>query len=339
MYESNGLFDKNLNREVSQENPMRESIFKFPTTTHARFVAERLVREGLEAECTSSAFVKVRSRVDNIAADIILESRGALVMGEDNIITSVLGRFRGSAVKPKSGSAAPKPISPPTLTRKTQVVQQKTAPVQSGMNRNPLIRYGVPYTLAVNFPYLKQKLAKMPAGSKIMYGKEDGDLDTIPANEVQKYKSYGWVVIESIVDLAPYLEEALAHSTDLHESTGSADPARWTGSKPGSGKYRILPDELKRKRRMQNATNTHVMVLDPVTGSTILSPFIVVDELPKKIKEEDGEGEKKDAKKPEASSSAIQNAAVTMLKKVVEKDPKKYPKLAGMLGIKAAGKK
>jgi len=316
---------------------MKESIFKFPTSTHARFVAECLVREGLEASCPNSDFVKVRSRVDNVAADIILENRGSLVMGEDNIITSVLGRFKGSAVKPQSSSAALKPISPPTLTRKTQVVPQKTAKVQSGMDRNPLIRYGVPYTLAVNFPYLKQKVAKMPAGSKIMYGKEDGDLDAIPANQVDSYKKDGWVVIESIVDLAPYLEEALSQSTDLNESTGSADPARWTGSKPGSGKYRILPDELKRKRRMQNATNTHVMVLDPVTGSTILSPFIVVDELPKKIKEEDGEGEK--SKKPEASSSAIQNAAVAMLKKVVEKDPKKFPKLAGMLGIKAAGKK
>jgi hypothetical protein len=323
--------------KVSQENPMKESIFKFPTSTHARFAAERLVREGLEASCPNSAFVKVRSRVDNVAADIILENRGSFVMGEDNIITSVLGRFKGSAVKPPSSSAAPKPISPPTLTRKTQVVPQKTAKVQSGMDRNPLIRYGVPYTLAVNFPYLKQKVAKMPAGSKIMYGKEDGDLDAIPANEVDSYKRDGWVVIESIVDLAPYLEEALSQSTDLNESTGSADPARWTGSKPGSGKYRILPDELKRKRRMQNATNTHVMVLDPVTGSTILSPFIVVDELPKKIKEEDSESEKN--KKPEASSSAIQNAAVAMLKKVVEKDPKKFPKLAGMLGIKAAGKK
>lgn len=316
---------------------MKESIFKFPTSTHARFAAERLVREGLEASCPNSGFVKVRSRVDNVAADIILENRGSLVMGEDNIITSVLGRFKGSAVKPPSSSAASKPVSPPTLTRKTHVVPAKTAKVQSGMNRNPLIRYGVPYTLAVNFPYLKQKVAKMPAGSKIMYGKEDGDLDAITASDVQKYKGYGWVVIESIVDLAPYLEEALSQSTDLTESTGSADPARWTGSKPGSGKYRILPDELKRKRRMQNATNTHVMVLDPVTGSTILSPFIVVDELPKKIKEEDGEGEKN--KKPEASSSAIQNAAVAMLKKVVEKDPKKFPKLAGMLGIKAAGKK
>jgi len=314
---------------------MRESIFKFPTKTHARFVAERLVREGLEAECPSSNFVKVRSRVDNIAADIILESRGSLVMGEDNIITSVLGRFKGSAVKPQASSTAPKPISPPTLTRNTQVMPKKTAPVQSGMNRNPLIRFGVPYTLAINFPYLKQKLAKMPAGSKIMYGKEDGDLDAISASEVQKYKGYGWVVIESIVDLAPYLEEALAHPDNITESTGSADPARWTGSKPGSGKYRILPDELKRKRRMQNATNTHVMVLDPVTGSTVLSPFIVVDELPKKIKEEEGEGEKK----PEVSTSAIQNAAVDMLKKVVQKNPKKYPKLAGLLGIKAAGKK
>ena len=67
--------------------------------------------------------------------------------------------------------------------------------------KDRLLKYRVPMTFVSGFSQLRKKKASM-AGSRIMWSKDDQDLDVIPANEVDTYMTkYGWVIIEGVEEI------------------------------------------------------------------------------------------------------------------------------------------
>ncbi|NBR24888.1 MAG: hypothetical protein EBU08_14170, partial [Micrococcales bacterium] len=58
-----------------------------------------------------------------------------------------------------------------------------------------LVNYKVPMTFVKQYPLLKKKKDALP-GSKIMWSKDDNDLDVIAAKDVDSYTKDGWVIIE-----------------------------------------------------------------------------------------------------------------------------------------------
>jgi hypothetical protein len=77
--------------------------------------------------------------------------------------------------------------------------QPKTGSVDKDKEtKERLLKYRVPMSFIANFKNLRKKKESMP-GSRIMWSKDDQDLDVIPAKDVEIYMSrYGWVMIESI---------------------------------------------------------------------------------------------------------------------------------------------
>jgi len=64
--------------------------------------------------------------------------------------------------------------------------------------RDRIFKYRIPLNFIKQYPELRKKKASM-AGSRIMWSKDDQDLDVIPAKDVETYMhKYGWVIIESI---------------------------------------------------------------------------------------------------------------------------------------------
>lgn len=114
----------------------------------------------------------------------------------------------------------------------------------------------------------------------------------------------------------------------------STDKRRWTGGVAGKGKYVIIPSELKHKKKLQYANDTHCIIIDPTTGGTVLVPFVVKQELPAIIvkEEEKPADDKKEKGKEGAAPTSIETAVMAILKKAVDADPKKFPKLAAKLG-------
>lgn len=77
--------------------------------------------------------------------------------------------------------------------------QPKTGSVDKDKEtKERLLKYRVPMSFIANFKELRKKKETMP-GSRIMWSKDDQDLDVIPAKDVEIYMSrYGWVMIESV---------------------------------------------------------------------------------------------------------------------------------------------
>ena len=162
-------------------------------------------------------------------------------------------------------------------------------------------------------------------------------MDAVALDIIKEHRGTAVTVNEAITS-SPESSGALTNdpstlNTLTEDHVASSDKRRWSGSSAGKGKYILMPNELKRKKKMQLANDSHCVVLDPTTNNHILVQYMVKDELPEP-KETVKEEEKPEAKKSESSPS-LTTAAVALLKKVIEKDPKKYPKLAAELGIKS----
>ena len=181
------------------------------------------------------------------------------------------------------------------------------------------------------------KLGYCATSPASMFLKIEGYMDAVALDIIKEHRGTAVTVNEAITS-SPESSGALTNDpstldTLTEDHVASSDKRRWSGSSAGKGKYILMPNELKRKKKMQLANDSHCVVLDPTTNNHILVQYMVKDELPEP-KETVKEEEKPEAKKSESSPS-LTTAAVALLKKVIEKDPKKYPKLAAELGIKS----
>ena len=85
-------------------------------------------------------------------------------------------------------------------------------PVSQGVDelnkraKETLKKYQVPPSFTSDYGKLRNRKDKDP-GSRIMWSKDDRDLDVIPAKDVQKFEKDGWVIIEGvmIIDNRNYL--------------------------------------------------------------------------------------------------------------------------------------
>lgn len=181
------------------------------------------------------------------------------------------------------------------------------------------------------------KLGYYATSPASMFLKIEGYMDDIAAAIIKEHRGTA-VSVDEVESASTTASGALTNDpstldTLTEDHVASSDRRRWSGSSAGKGKYILMPNELKRKKKMQLANDSHCVVLDPTTNNHILVQYMVKDELPEP-KETVKEEEKPEAKKSESSPS-LTTAAVALLKKVIEKDPKKYPKLAAELGIKS----
>lgn len=69
-----------------------------------------------------------------------------------------------------------------------------------------LKKYQVPPSFITNYGSLRKKKNMLP-GARIMWSKDDRDLDVIPAKDIEKFQKDGWVIIEGVMTLrdADYL--------------------------------------------------------------------------------------------------------------------------------------
>lgn len=69
-----------------------------------------------------------------------------------------------------------------------------------------LKKYRVPPSFITNYGTLRKRKNMLP-GARIMWSKDDRDLDVIPAKDIQKFEKDGWVIIEGVMTLgdADYL--------------------------------------------------------------------------------------------------------------------------------------
>ena len=63
-----------------------------------------------------------------------------------------------------------------------------------------LRKYQVPPSFISNYGSLRKKKNMLP-GSRIMWSKDDRDLDVIPAKDIQQFQKDGWVIIEGVMTI------------------------------------------------------------------------------------------------------------------------------------------
>lgn len=63
-----------------------------------------------------------------------------------------------------------------------------------------LKKYQVPPSFISNYGSLRKKKNMLP-GARIMWSKDDRDLDVIPAKDIQQFQKDGWVIIEGVMTL------------------------------------------------------------------------------------------------------------------------------------------
>lgn len=139
---------------------MERLTYKFPSLSLANFAANAIRKDGVGTVINAqNGFVTVETT--NAAA-------------VNQITESVRGHevFREAVMAP---AAAP--------VRPTGAVVAR------------LVTHKVPMTFVKQYPLLKKKKDASP-GSKIMWSKDDNDLDVIAAKDVASYTKDGWVIIE-----------------------------------------------------------------------------------------------------------------------------------------------
>ena len=63
-----------------------------------------------------------------------------------------------------------------------------------------LRKYRVPPSFITNYGTLRKRKESLP-GARIMWSKDDRDLDVIPAKDIQKMEADGWVIIEGVMSM------------------------------------------------------------------------------------------------------------------------------------------
>jgi hypothetical protein len=139
---------------------MERLTYKFPSLTLANFAANAVRKDGVGTVINSqNGFVTIETGNAAAVKQIAESVRGYEVLRE--------------AVAAPAGLPV-RPIS--TVTAR-------------------LVTHKVPMAFVKQYPSLKKKKEASP-GSKIMWSKDDNDLDVIAAKDVQSYMKDGWVIIE-----------------------------------------------------------------------------------------------------------------------------------------------
>lgn len=139
---------------------MERLTYKFPSLSLANFAANAVRKDGVGTVVNAqNGFVTVET-TNAAAVNRITESvRGYEV-------------FREAVMAPAAAPARP-----------------------TGAVVARLVTHKVPMTFVKQYPLLKKKKDASP-GSKIMWSKDDNDLDVIAAKDVASYTKDGWVIIE-----------------------------------------------------------------------------------------------------------------------------------------------
>jgi len=140
---------------------MERLTYKFPSLSLANFAANAVRKDGVGTVVNvQNGFVTVET-TNAAAVNQITESvRGCEIFREYLMMSST-----SVPVRPANAVAA------------------------------RLVNYKVPMTFVKQYPLLKKKKDALP-GSKIMWSKDDNDLDVIAAKDVDSYTKDGWVIIE-----------------------------------------------------------------------------------------------------------------------------------------------
>ena len=88
-------------------------------------------------------------------------------------------------------------------TATTVVAHQRKSVGQEELNKRTaenLRKFRVPPSFIDNYGTLRRRKNSLP-GSRIMWGKDDRDLDVIPAKDVESYMKDGWVIIEGVMTM------------------------------------------------------------------------------------------------------------------------------------------
>ena len=158
---------------------MHRLTFKFPTFSLANFAADTIRKQAAgEVIGSANGMVVVECADDSTIAQIIKDSRGMEIMREAVAVAT---------------PGQTKTVNP-TVAR--------------------LMHYKVPMFFVKQFSGLRKKKQGMP-GSRIMWGKDDQDLDVIAAKDVQSYIKSGWVIIETVEEAWEMREQTLTEKTKL----------------------------------------------------------------------------------------------------------------------------
>lgn len=140
---------------------MQRLTYKFPTLSLANSAANSITKHSLgEVVFVANVYVIVESaRLEDVAM-VASEYRGTETMRE--------------AMATATGQAK---VVNPTVAR--------------------IMQHKVPVFFVQQFATLRKRMKTQP-GSRIMWSKDDQDLDVIPAKDVQGYIKSGWVIIENV---------------------------------------------------------------------------------------------------------------------------------------------
>jgi hypothetical protein len=158
---------------------MHRLTFKFPTFSLANFAANTIRKQAAgEVIGSANGMVIVECADDAAIAQIIKDSRGMEIMREAVAVAT---------------PGQTKTVSPAALR---------------------LMHHKVPMFFVKQFSGLRKKKDGMP-GSRIMWSKDDQDLDVIAAKDVQSYIKSGWVIIETVEEAWEIREQTLTEKTKL----------------------------------------------------------------------------------------------------------------------------
>lgn len=140
---------------------MQRLTYKFPTLSLANSAANSITKHSLgEVVFVANVYVIVESaRLEDVAM-VASEYRGTETMRE----------------------------AMATATAQAKVVNPTVARI---------MQHKVPMFFVQQFATLRKRMKTQP-GSRIMWSKDDQDLDVIPAKDVQGYIKSGWVIIENV---------------------------------------------------------------------------------------------------------------------------------------------
>jgi len=78
------------------------------------------------------------------------------------------------------------------INKGTEDINKRTAEM--------LKKYRVPPSFISDYGKLRKKKEMLP-GSRIMWSRDDRDLDVIPAKDIQTFQKDGWVIIEGVMSM------------------------------------------------------------------------------------------------------------------------------------------
>ena len=110
----------------------------------------------------------------------------AIKLGKAGKVLSVGATIKTESFEPLDEDAATI-VAHQSISKGTEELNKRTA--------ENLRKFRVPPSFISNYGTLRKRKNTLP-GSHIMWGKDDRDLDVIPAKDIQNYLKDGWVIIE-----------------------------------------------------------------------------------------------------------------------------------------------